>query len=445
MTHAHPKLNQSVANPSPLDYLQNTGFYRSEDRTPLIGKSNIPDEFRLHDAAGTGIFILGFNPHSEDWVTDVQLAVCENFFMAIDRQQLSVTITPSSGKPLVIEHETIDDFLNCSDSSRAAYHFYKATRSSKPKETTSAVSPLGKLDVFLDPSNGPSRTAYINKKGMLITSSSDLKINPVAPRRRVTWTDYTMVVMPQTNEGDLWVRSMESPAHDSIYPEQLPEPEEQQQASTVFRNVRRQLRAIIDNEMDAHHTEASHNLTELTRYLPENDDEEPAAHFLEVTRIEVQPSDTPFLDYYHYEESDSETTPENGDSSRGRGNIEQVESESEETKGWVRRAIPRIPVQNPRAIPVAVNQVCIRFTPTVDCNGPISLTIHPRGYEPTMEPAISIIEAQCLSPETVACSLLKNGAVRLVPETEERINVLLTTNEPIDQLSAFDLHVCAAE
>ena len=285
MTHAHPKLNESVANPSPVDYLQNSGFYRSEDMTPLIGRRDIPDEFRLHDAAGTGIFILGFNPHSEDWVTDVQLAVCENFFMAIDRRQLSVTITPSSGKPVVIDHETIDGFLNSSESSRAAYHFYKAIRRSQPDHTTRSVEPLGKLDVFLDPNNGPSRAAYINKKGMLITASSDLNINPVAPRRRVTWTDYTVVVTPQTNEGDLWVRNMESPAHDSIHPEQLPEPEEQQQATMVFRNVRRQLRAIIDDEMEAHHAEASDNLIELARYLPEKNGEGPLEHFLEVTRL----------------------------------------------------------------------------------------------------------------------------------------------------------------
>ena len=61
------------------------------------------------------------------------------------------------------------------------------------------------------------------------------------------------MVTPQTDQGDLWVRNMESPAHDAIQPEQLPEPEQQQQAKTVFKNVRRQLRAIIDDEMEARH------------------------------------------------------------------------------------------------------------------------------------------------------------------------------------------------
>ena len=101
MTHANPNLKGIKARLSPIDYLQNTGFYRSDSMEPLVGREDIPDEFRLHDAAGAGIFILGFNPHSADWVTDVQRAVCENFFMAIHNRRLSVEIRPVSGKSLV--------------------------------------------------------------------------------------------------------------------------------------------------------------------------------------------------------------------------------------------------------------------------------------------------------------------------------------------------------
>ena len=96
MTHAHPRLNRSRITPSPKDYLQNTGFYRSATMDPLVGRREIPSVFRLHDGVGTGIFVLGFNPHSEDWVADVERAVCESFFMAINSRRLRVTIRPSS-------------------------------------------------------------------------------------------------------------------------------------------------------------------------------------------------------------------------------------------------------------------------------------------------------------------------------------------------------------
>ena len=448
MTHADPKLNGSNLIPSPSDYLQNTGFYRSESMAPLIGRQDIPSEFRVHDSVGAGIIILGFNPHSQDWVTDVQRAVCENFFMAIHDRRLKVVISPASGKSLSVDHETIDDILATSKSSQASYYFYKVIRSSEASHSTRSVQPLGKLDVFMDPSNGPSRTAYVNRKGMLITFSSDQRVNPVAPRRRVTWADYTAVVTPQTDQGDLWIRNMESPAHDAIQPEQLPEPEQQQQAKSVFKNVRRQLRAIIDDEMEARHPEVSENLSELAQYLPENEGkecEEPSERHLAVTKIQTRPPDTRVLAEGDDEEEAAGQPPDQGGSSVGPDRNDRVEGESGELRGRRRRAVPRIPVQDPRAIPLDSNRVRISFTPRLDGSGPIAVTIHPRGYEATGEAAIPISEARCASPSNTACILLEGGGVELTPGQDERISLLLTTSQPIERISAFDLLVREAQ
>ena len=224
MSHVHPRLNESKAKPKSRDYLQNTGFYRSKDMKPLMGRSEIPDQFRLPDGASTGIFILGFNPHSEDWVSDVKRAVCENFFMAINGGHLKVTIQPTSEKSLVVTHETIDDILGGLEPSRDFYHYYQVTRQIQSTHETTMGPPLGNLEVFLETGTGPSRTAYLNRKGMLITASTDQKFNPFALRRRATWAEYTLVVSPRTDEGDQWIRQMESPAHDAIQADQLPEP-----------------------------------------------------------------------------------------------------------------------------------------------------------------------------------------------------------------------------
>ena len=444
MTHAHPKLNRSNASPSPSDYLQNTGFYRSENMEPLIGRQAIPNEFRLHDTAGAGIFILGFDPHSQDWVTDVQLAVCENFFMAIHNRHLRVTIRPESGKSLLVDHETIDEILASSKSSQPSYHFYKAIRRDQADHATKSLQPLGKLDVFLDPSNGPSRTAYVNRKGMLITASSDQRINPVAPRGRVTWTDYTAVVSPQTDQGDLWVRNMESPAHDAIQPDQLSEPEQQQQAKTVFRKVRRQLRALIDSEMEARFEELSENLSELARFLPEKEGQELnelAEHYLAVTKIHSRPQETQFPERASDEEIGPGQIPERSGSSASSGHNGRVEGGSGELNGRRRRAAPRIPVQNPRVIPVDTRQIRVIFTPRLKEKVQLAITIHPRGYESTVEPAISLSEAQCVSHDVVECTLQEEGRVRLSAVPDERISMLLTTSQPIEQITAFDLMV----
>ena len=340
-----------------------------------------------------------------------------------------------------MDHETIDDTLAASESSRASYHFYRAIRRKQADHATRSVQPLGKLDVFLDPSNGPSRTAYVNRKGMLITASSDQKINPVVPRRRVTWTDYTAVVTPQIDEGDLWVRSMESPAHNAIQPDQLPEPKQQQEAKTVFANVRRQLRAIVDSEMAARHAEVSENLSELAQYLPEEEGGGPSERHLAVTRIQARPQDPPEPDLTDEEEMDVGETPQRSVSSGGLGDNGRVEGESGDLIGRRRRAVPRIPVQDPRAIPVNANQVRISFTPRLGGRRPIAVTLHPRGYEATVEAAIPVSEAECLSSDLTACTLLDGSRVRLIPEPHERIIMLFTTSEPIEQMSAFDLSV----
>ena len=445
MTHPRPQLNGGAAMPSPNDYLQNTGFYRSDDMEPLMGKEDIPDEFRLHDAAGAGIFILGFNPHSEDWASDVKHAVCENFFMAVHNRRLRVTIRPASGKPVVVDHETIDDILSAPEASTDVYHFYNVVRRGDANHSTRSVNPLGKLDVYLDPNNGPSRTAYVNSKGMLITASSDQKINPVSPRRRVTWTDYTAVVTPQTDDGDLWVRSMESPAHDAIQPDQLSEPEQQQQAKAAFSKVRRQLRAIIDSEMEARHVEVSENLSELAQYLPENEGEVSSERQLSVTRIQTRPPETPILDQADDEELDAGEIPERDPGGGATGDQGRVEGETEALLGRRRRTMPRVPIRDPRVIPISSDQVRVSFTPRLEAKRSVDVTIHPRGYEATAEAAILIQEVQSPLSDGTECSLLEGSRVRVTPELNERISLLLTTTDQIEQISAFDLWVREAK
>ncbi len=441
MTHPHPDLNGIDAAPSPVSYLQNTGFYRSEDMKPLMGREEIPDEFRLHDSAGAGLFILGFNPHSDDWASDVKHAVCENFFMAVHDRQLRVTIRPDSGRPTVVDHETIDDILSAPEASTDAYHFYKVIRTSDANHATRSVNPIGRLDVYLDPNDGPSRTAYVNNKGMLITASSDQKVNPVSPRRRITWTDYTAVVTPQTDEGDLWVRSMESPAHDAIQPDQLPEPEQQQQAKTTFRNVRRQLRAIIDSEMGSRHAEVSENLSELAQYLPEDEGEEPAERQLSVTRVQTRPAERPIMDQADEEGLGASAPPNRDSQGATAGEHGRVEGETEELLGRRRRSMPRVHIRDPRVIPIGPRQVRVSFTPRLESKRSVDITIHPRGYEATAEAAIPVVDAETLLSDGTECSLLEDGKVRVTPEPNERTSLLLTTTDQIEQISAFDLWV----
>ena len=444
MSHVHPRLNESKANPKARDYLQNTGFYRSKDMKPLMGRSEIPDEFRLPDGASTGIFILGFNPHSEDWVMDVKRAVCENFFMAIGKGHLNVAIQPASAKSVVLNHETIDDILGGLESSRDCYYYYQVTRQRQSTDVTTMGPPLGNLDVFLETGNGPSRTAYVNRKGMLITESTDQKFNPFALRRRATWAQYTLVVSPQTDQGDQWIRQMESPAHDAIHPDQLPEPGEQHRASAAFADTRRQLRAIIDSEMEDREAEVSTNLVELARYLPENADVDAQEHRLIATRIQTGPSDSPRYEENEYEETDAGGSVEReGTPSKGAANNLKAGPGKGDKEGRRARPTPRITLTRPRAIPVSPNQVWVSFTPPVQQEDTITVALHPRGYEPTAEAAIPVTKVESLSSRARVSTQPHEGSLTVTFAANERISLLITTETSIDHISAFDLYAVA--
>ena len=441
MSHVHPRLNNSKATPKSRDYLQNTGFYRSADMKSLMGRNEIPEEFRLPDGASTGIFILGFNPHSEDWVRDVKRAVCESFFMAINGGHLKVTIEPVSEKPVVVSHETIDDILSSLEPSRDFYHYYQVTRQKHPTHETTKVPPLGDLEVFLETGSGPSRTAYVNRKGMLITESTDQKFNPFALRRRATWAEYTLVVSPKTDEGDLWIRQMESPAHDAIQEDQLSDPGDQRRASIVFADVRKQLRAIIDSEMEEREAEVSTNLVELARYLPENSDVDAKEHWLVATKIQTSPSDAPRYEENEYEESDAVSSAEGqGNSSNGSGSDRKDGPEKGDKAARRAKSTPRIVLTRPRAIPIAPDQVWISFTPPLQTEDRITVALHPRGYEPTTEAAIPVAKVESLSSTARASTGSNDSDLTVTFDSKDRINLLITTDTPIDKISAFDLY-----
>ena len=134
---------------------------------------------------GTSVFIMGFNPHSSDWVNQVATAAIENFFYAIHHQNLTVSIVPENGNPVRIDHQTIDYlFERLTPINRNAVHYYRTIRDLQEGdvEMTRRFKGLGQLKAFIVFAEGsPRRIAHINRNGMLITDSREQKVNPLAP------------------------------------------------------------------------------------------------------------------------------------------------------------------------------------------------------------------------------------------------------------------------
>ena len=149
------------------DDLQHIGFYSLKEGRPIMGRK-IPEFFKLAET-GTGVFIMGFNPHSSDWVDQVTTAAIENFFYAIHHQNLTVEIVPQDGSPVRIDHQTIDYlFERLAPINRDAVHYYKAIRdlAEDDVEVTRRFRDLGRLRAHIVFGEGaPRRIAHINRNG----------------------------------------------------------------------------------------------------------------------------------------------------------------------------------------------------------------------------------------------------------------------------------------
>lgn len=249
--------------------LQHAGFYRKLDSTPIEGRQ-IPDYFRLSHN-GTGIYIVGFNPDGRDWQTESILAILRNFSYAVHHRQLVVNIKTQTDNPQVtISDTTMEELFTYYTSADDKHRNYYFAIRQKPTYSTKEWKPVGTLNVWVRNNCGPRRTAYLNRNGMLITDiPNDTKRNPLAPRNRAIWPDYTAVIMAADDATDLYIRNMENPSHDEISTEWLETEHERIRTSKAFEGIRRDIADIIEQSVGVTSYGETTNVEEMATYAPE--------------------------------------------------------------------------------------------------------------------------------------------------------------------------------
>lgn len=411
--------------------LQHTGFYRDSNENPLIGK-DVPDFFRL-EQTGTGVFIVGFNPRSSDWIDDVRCAVTTYFFYAIHHKRLVVYVSAAENDEVVISHETLDHLFPIEEPS---YYYYQAIRD-KVATHTPNIGQLGVLDVHLIIGSGPRRSAYVNRNGMLVTDSREQKSNPIAPRGRSLWPDYAAVIVPATDDGDSWIREMENPSHDSVSPGELWEPKEQRKAEETFKTTREAIRGIIDRAAQVEKHGDTTNLQELAEMFPdEMDPNAPGNRALKTQTVRTRgpQSQAQLADESKPEETGLEDTDEADDEEHGKKRRRGKRSKRRRRKqAEVSTRPPRL--HSPRFIPTKRREAVVAFTTSED--GPIRLVLKPAGSERKYEETIPIARADVLSPGHLTAAVDK-GCVVLTPKANERTVVRITTEDDIED-KAFTL------
>lgn len=449
MSHPHPVSGES---------LQHIGFFAKSDGKPVYTQE-MPDLFRL-DGIGTGVFVMGFNPRSDEWVKEVTAEVIENFFYALHHKKLVVKIAAPESDGVVVNHETLDWLFarHSPDKPADAYYYYKAIRD-RPSVTSDALGKLGPVDVHLSIGSGPNRMAYINRNGMLITDSREQKSNPLYPRRSNLWPDFAAVVAPATDTGDKWIRKMETPSHDAMSPLQLVDDQERRQAIAVFKDARDAIRKIIDDAAQIEKYGDTTNLQELAELFPDEFDPSAPGNAVLATRIApVRPSRpsgriSELQIAYDAMLQNTDETQAGGNSGNnsqdgegegnGKGGGGGGEGGSAKTgddlgkQSREKRERPARPprLHRPRFLPTGPAAATVAFTVAENTAQEVSLALTPAGGEWLgQESHIAITAVKVISPPDQEARIA-DGVVSLTPRPNERVIIEIAAAAELNGLA----------
>ena len=427
---------------NPVDDLQHIGFYTLREDGPIMGK-DIPEFFKLAHT-GTGVFIMGFNPHSSDWVNQVATAVIENFFYAIHRQNLTVEIVSEDENQITIDYQTIDYlFERLTPINGNAVHYYKAIRdhSDDEVEATRRFRDLGRLSAYIVFSEGsPRRIAHINRNGMLITDSREQKINPLAPRGRSLWPDFVGVIVPDSDAGDLWLRRMENPSHDSLSSGHLRSEEDRRVADRRLRQARRELAEIIERRAEIDRYGEASNIDELAGILPDLEDA-PGDRTLATRVIETRSAPSDVLEIEREVEAEGGGEGEDArDGYGGEGNgTEDDGGEGSDGNRPVRHRDHRAVLRQVRYIPLSSVEAIVAFNPTSNPPREVRLSLAPAGTDrdPGRIRTVAITEATMIGEVEEPLSV-RDGEIAFTPESNDRVTIRIIADGDLDR-QAFRL------
>lgn len=233
---------------------------------PTRGK-DIHPIFRL-DAVGSGIFILGFEPLHNHWVTKTKKTVACNFFAAIHEKKLRIRIEDGESS-YEITHETLDDIFETTARRDPARHYYHLVRSANAQDEE-VQGRIGRFSMRLavDNEDYPHRIAYINRRGMLVTDAKQINYNPFHVSVGVGWAKYVAVLRAADDKTDEQIRKMEPPNHKSIEYKRIIDVRVREQTKEKLDEVRKSIESIVDAATKSDADKQEINLHELWDIMP---------------------------------------------------------------------------------------------------------------------------------------------------------------------------------
>ena len=267
--------------------LQHIGFYRHSNGQPIEG-SAIPEVFRMKTAPGqpntppngTTITVLGFEPQRTDWPQEIAKSSAANFFCAIHRDQLVVTVVDFQGNETRIDRNNLknifakhDRIANLEDTFSRAHSYYKAIRAQEDIAEIRLPAPIdGAVEARIVLHDGPSRSAYVNWNGMFVTDSREVPKNPFRIRTPQYCPDYTIIITPKNEHTNEFIRDLENVAHDEVQPNSIEDSDQQRKVKQSFQNGRRQLIELVNAGIERESGKGNRNLHPLAGIIGDETD-----------------------------------------------------------------------------------------------------------------------------------------------------------------------------
>ena len=425
-----------MAHPDPDEAdgdLQHIGFYAKPDGEPFMGRE-IPDFFRLGET-GAGVFIMGFDPRSDDWMDEVAIAVAENFFCAIHRRELVVNILAADSER-VIDHQTIASIFDKMGSRAPDFYFYYQAVRSDDGDPTNPIKGLGRvrLHTFFEP-GAPRRFALLNRRGMLITDSREQKTNPLAPVNRSVWPDFAGVVIADADSGDRWLRRMENPSHDSLSIGHLRDMYDRREADETLRKARAEIRGIMDEISEVNRYTEESNIDELSDVLGDYDRDGEVP--LDVSTIPTKPSE--FGDGAWEgaggggAEDEDEWFDDGDEGGAGGGEGSDDDSSDSESEGGGdgdnSRKVESLPnVNGVRIVPVGDTEAIVSFDARAGVKATLSLSPAGADADRRIKERVRVLSAEALSGPDVSLSVSDDGAIIVESTSNGRVAVRTRMN-----------------
>ncbi|MXX53844.1 MAG: hypothetical protein F4Z35_07970 [Dehalococcoidia bacterium] len=246
--------------------------------------------------------------------------------------------------------------------------------------------------------------------------------------------------MPDTDAGDLWLRRMENPSHDSLSSGQLRSEQARREGDSRLRQVRRELGEIIERRAEIANYGDLTNIDELAGILP--DDEDAMGDRALTTRV-VESRITPSQMVEVAEEVEDEGGGEGEDSGSGSGgkgtNNPGDSGHGDNGDRPTRHRDRRAPLRHVRFIPLSSGEAIVAFNPTSDPPRQVRLSLRPAGADrdPQGIPPVAIVEAFRIG-EAEGPLPVSDGEVAFTPESSERVTIRVVADGDLDR-QAFRL------